>query len=130
MTIRPESKHRQRLLVPYQQASVSANTSALLWGTTSAEYRSFRLTSVWLNPTGSLAASGTDYWTVAITDGTNTLASFSTAANALSTNTPVFLALQTNHDLPPAGTLELVLTTTGSPSALPAFRVVCDGEVL
>lgn len=125
---RPAQRHGERELIPFDHVSESATTTIKIWG---AKTRAFRVDRVWYNNPTGFAASATDYWTIEIKDGTNSLASWSTqntAQGALTADTPVELVVSTTHtDLAAGDALTVVFTKTGAPAAIPAGRLVIEG---
>lgn len=127
---RPANRHQVSLAIPFDQATETVLTSFTIW---SAFERSFRLSRIFYNSPTGFAANASAYWTISLTDGTNTLASWSTQTTAqgtLSANTPVNLVIAAAADLAPGKSLILTLTPSGSPAGLPAGRIVVDGKYL
>ena len=123
--------YRERLSVPYDHAAQSATASYKIGA---IRDRVLRVDNVWYdNPTG-FAADPAAYWTIAITDGTNTLASWSTRSTlqgALTADTPVYLLLNATHtDADQGSNLVVTFTKTGAPANLPAGRLFVDGHAL
>ena len=127
---RPYVNHQELTRFPYDQAAESALTSVIIWGTSGSIVREHRISRVWYNNPTGFATSNTAYWVITLTDGTNTLASWSTKTTGgqgtLTANTPVELVLATSHDLGVGLNLTLTFTPTGSPANLPAGRFVVD----
>ncbi len=82
-----------------------------------------------VNPTG-FAGHATAYWTLALKQGTTTIASWSTLSSAESTitgHTPANMTLSAtdaNRICPGGGLLKLVLTKTSTPIPFPNGRIV------
>ena len=134
-TTRPPQNHQATFAIPFDVAQETVTTSFTIW--TGGPDRYFRLGRVFYNNPTGFAQDPSAYWTIKVTDGTNTLASWSTQTGAqgtLTANTPVNLVLATTPapaaDLAPNLALIVTLTKTGSPSALPAGRIVVDGRFL
>lgn len=98
--------------------------------------RGFRLDEAVFIPSVSISASSGNYWVITLTDGTNTLATWSTATGqqgALVAGTPARMVLASSgapeQFLAPGDTLTFVVTPTGSPAVL-AGQLAVAGHLL
>jgi hypothetical protein len=86
-----------------------------------------------INPTG-LAADAANYWTLALKDGANVIASWSTltgAEGAIVADTPADMTLNTDGSklaVAVGDTVALALTKTASAANLPPGRIVVHGR--
>lgn len=130
---RAQQRHQERVVVPYQDAGHATTFSVILGH---FKDRVVRLDNVtYTNPTGF--ASGATGWIIAITDGTNTLASWNTTTGqqgAIAANTPVDLVLASGaapqHDCGAGLPLTVQITIVGAAGALPAGQLLIDGHAL
>lgn len=131
---RPPANHQEFVSLPFALPSSSSTQSQII-----AQYqtRVLRLGDVFFVPSASIAASNSTYWVLTLTDGTNTLASYSTKTTggqgALTGGTPVRFVLASggapDADLGAGLNLTVVATETGSPAALGGqFKI--DGHLL
>lgn len=121
---RPAQNHQATRDLPYDHAAISATTSVKLWSTKDRPHKVQRV--FYNNPTG-FAQDPSAYWTVSITDGTTTLASWSTQTGTngtLTADTPVDLVLVASTGLAASKNLVVTFTKTGAPANLPAGRLV------
>ena len=131
---RPTQKSQVFSRVEFDQPAQSGTASVIIWGTSGTISRDHRIGRVWYNNPTGFATDNSAYWVITLTDGTTTLASWSTKTTGgqgtLTANTPVELVLGTTHDLIPSKNLTLTFTATGSPASLPAGRFVVDMTAL
>jgi len=107
-------------------AGISATETVKIW---SPKRGGATVDRVWLNCPAGFAADASNYWTLALKDGSTTLASWtthSTGEGALTADTPVDMTIAANVGLAAADNLTLVATKTGSPANFPAARVVAE----
>ena len=101
--------------------------------------RDFHLSTVELNLVAGFVADASAYWTIAIKNGSTTVASWSTQTTGgspggqgtITANTPVTLtnnATDANLVFAAGDTPTLVVTKTGSPSPLPVARLDVHGK--
>ncbi len=89
----------------------------------------------YINPTG-LAGHGSNYWEIALKNGSDVIAQWSTDSDVagqgtITANTPIDLVLATDHSLlalDSGETLSLALTKFASAANLPAGRIVVHGR--
>lgn len=129
---RPQQRHQERVVVPYQQALQATTFSAILGHFKDRVVRIDNVT--YTNPTGF--AVGATGWIIAITDGVNTLASWNTTTGnqgAIAANTPVDLVLASTgvqHDLAAGSPLTVQITIVGAAGNLPAGQFLIDAHAL
>ncbi len=110
-------------------ATTITSTTTLTVGKLSLD-RVVRFGRVTLTLPTTLTQDASNYWTIALKDGSATLASWSTQTSAQGTitaNTPVDLVLATDHDLLPNDILTVVLTKSASAAALPPGIFIIEG---
>jgi hypothetical protein len=96
--------------------------------------RAFHVSSVQLHVPAGFAADASNYWTIALKNGSTVVASWSTlstAEGALTAATPVAMTNNTTDAslvFAAGDTPSLVMTKTGSPAALPLTRIDVHGE--
>jgi hypothetical protein len=119
------------------QQGITATQTVKRWKTSSS--RTFVMDRVFLNMPAGFVANASSYWTIAVKDGSNVIASWSTQTTngspggqgTLTADTPVDLVLNTDTSklvVAAGDILTVVVTKTGTPAACPLFTLTADGR--
>lgn len=115
-------------------SGLAATTTVWAWKV--ATGRTLKVERCVLNVGTSITADNTNFWKWELKDGSTVIATWTTAIVAgqgtLTANTPVEMVLNAtdaNNAAAAGDTLTLVVTKTGTPSALGTFNVHPDGQM-
>lgn len=128
MTRRSNDYLQERLVLPYEHAAVTADTTIKLW----SPDRRFRIDRVWYNNPTGLAADGTNFFNLKILNDAAVAANWSTETGeegGLTANTPVEFTVSTSNVVEAGDVISLFLDEDATAS-LPAGRLVIEGRYL
>lgn len=135
MARRPDDFTAEPLTLSHD-ANVATSATATLFAWKAPAARTVRVDRAQLNVPAGFAADAANFWTIAVKNGSTTIASWSTqtgAQGAITANTPVDLinaAADADLVLDPAETLTLVLTETGTATNFPIFSLTIEARKL